>query len=182
MFKLVLVLLFVFIANASELKLLDGKIQAHTEVFGDSTIDPQTNAIMAKIKKDNSIESINGEFSIEALSLVSDNKDRDKHMYEVLKVVQSPIISFYITHIQKMEDTYEIAGILKMNHIRKNITSQANITEKGKDITINGEFSINLSEYGLEAPTMFFLTVRDQIDIKYSFNFKEIKWLKSFYF
>ena len=171
MFKLVLVLLFALYTSASPLELLEGKIQAHTEVFGDSTINPKTSSIIANVKKKDSIESINGELSIKAISLVSDNKDRDKHMYDVLKVVQSPTITFYITHITKIENKYKIDGILKMNHIRKNISSMATIIEDENNITMNGNFSIKVSDFGLEAPTMFFLTVRDQIDIKYNFNF-----------
>ncbi len=173
MFKLVLVLLFVFIANAGELQLVDGKIKAHTEVFGDSTINPETTHIKAKIKKDDSIESINGEFSINSMSLVSDNKDRDKHMYEVLKVSAAPIISFYITSIEKVEDKYKINGILKMNHIRKNISSMATISHAENIVKMDGDFSINLSDFGLDPPTMFFLSVRDQVDINYNFNFNE---------
>ena len=173
MFKLILVLLFAFIVNAKELPLVNGKIQAHTEVFGDSTIDPETTNIEAKIKKGDSIESINGEFHIKTLSLISDNKDRDKHMYEVLKANKAPIISFYISSIEKLEDKYKINGILKMNHISKNISSMATISLEEKIITINGNFSINLSDFGLEPPTMFFLTVRNQVDINYNFNFNE---------
>ena len=171
MFKLVLVLLFALYTSASPLELLEGKIQAHTEVFGDSTINPETSSIIANVKKMDSIESINGELSIKAISLVSDNKDRDKHMYNVLKVVQSPTITFYITHITKIDNKYKIDGILKMNHIRKNISSMATIIEDENNITMNGDFSIKVSDFGLEAPTMFFLTVRDQIDIKYNLNF-----------
>lgn len=173
MFKLVLVLLFALILNAGELQLVSGKIKAHTEVFGDSSIEPETTSIQSKVKKDDSIESINGEFTINSLSLISDNKDRDKHMYEVLKVTAAPTISFYITSIEKFEDKYKINGILKMNHIRKNISSMATISHTEKNIQMEGDFSINLTDFGLEPPTMFFLTVRDQVDINYNFNFNE---------
>ncbi len=173
MYKLVLILFVSLLANASELYLKDGQINAHTEVFGDSTIDPQTKKINVRLSKDKDIESIKGIFEIEALSLISDNEDRDKHMYEVLNAKLSPKISFDITSINKKEELYEIKGLLKMNHINKEINSFAHITQNNKDISINGDFFINLTDFDLEPPTMFFLTVRDQIDIKYSFNLKE---------
>lgn len=173
MFKLVLVLFLSFLANATELQLVNGKIKAHTEVFGDSTIDPETTNIKTKVKKADSFESLNGEFTINSMSLVSDNKDRDKHMYEVLKVLQAPTISFYITSLEKVEDKYKINGILKINHIRRNISSMATISSAENIIEINGDFSIKLTDFGLEPPTMFFLTVRDQVDINYNFNFSE---------
>jgi polyisoprenoid-binding protein YceI len=171
MFKLVLVLLFALIANANELKLLDGQIQAHTEVFGDSTINPETKNIVANIQKADSLESISGEFIINSSTLVSDNKDRDKHMYEVLKSTINPTISFTIIAIQKAGDKYKIIGNLKMNKITHQVTSLADITKNDK-INMHGDFSINLTDYGIEPPTMFFLTVRDKIDIKYNFNFE----------
>ena len=170
MFKLVLVLLFALIANANELKLLDGQIKAHTEVFGDSTIDPQTKDIITKVQKGDSIESISGEFIINSSTLTSDNKDRDKHMYEVLKSSVSPKISFTIIAIEKAGDKYKITGNLKMNKMTHQITTLANISQNDK-ININGEFSINLTDFGLEPPTILFLTVRNKIDIKYNFDF-----------
>jgi len=173
MYKLVLILFVSLLANANELYLKDGQIKAHTEVFGDSTIDPQTKKIDVRLSKNKDVESIKGIFEIEALSLVSDNEDRDKHMYEALNAKLSPKISFEITSINKKEEHYEIKGLLKMNNIYKEINSFAHITQKNKDISINGDFFINLTDFTLEPPTMLFLTVRDQIDIKYNFNLKE---------
>jgi polyisoprenoid-binding protein YceI len=172
MFKLVLVLLFALFVNAQELKLLGGNIQAHTHVFGDPTIDPETKDIIAKVQKGDSIESISGEFIINSSTLVSDNKDRDKHMYEVLKSSITPTISFTITSIEKVEDKYQINGNLKMNNVTKKISSLATISEK-ESLSMDGDFSIKLTDFGIEPPTMFFLTVRNQVDIKYTFSFVE---------
>lgn len=176
MFKLAAVIcffVFAIFSNANEVKLVDGKIQAHTEVFGDSTINPETTKINAILKKDENLESLKGKFSIEAISLISDNKDRDTHMYEVLKSETSPLITFEITSISKNEKGYEVNGILQMNNVRKPLSSVATIAKKDENILLNGDFSIKLTDFGLEPPTMFFLTVRDQIDIKYHFNLKE---------
>jgi polyisoprenoid-binding protein YceI len=172
MFKLVLVLLFALFVNAQELKLLDGQIQAHTEVFGDSNINPQTKDIIAIVQRGDSIESISGVFSINSSTLVSDNKDRDKHMYELLKSSITPTISFTITSIVKVEDKYRITGDLTMNNVTKEINSLSTIGE-ADGLTMNGDFSFLLTDFNLEPPTMFFLTVRDQIDIKYNFNFEK---------
>jgi polyisoprenoid-binding protein YceI len=173
MYKLVLVLLFAVFANAASLDLVEGKIQAHTEIFGDREINPQTQKIETILKKDSSIESISGKFEIDAISLVSDNEDRDQHMYEVLNVAKSPKISFVISRITKVDDKYKIDGLLTMNKINKKISSLASITQNAQDLTMNGDFSIKLTDFGLEPPSMFFITVRDQIDIKYSFDLKE---------
>ncbi|RXJ65819.1 hypothetical protein CRV08_14235 [Halarcobacter ebronensis] len=173
MYKLVFVCLLALFVNAKELTLVNGEINAHTEVFGDSTIDPKTEKIVAQVTKEDSLESINGIFEIEALSLISDNKDRDQHMYKVLNVVDSPKISFKINSVSKVEEGYKINGILNLNHVQRPISTDATINEVANLIKLSGNFSINLTDFNLEPPTMFFLTVRDQIDIKYSFNLKE---------
>ncbi|XOB62177.1 YceI family protein [Campylobacterota bacterium DY0563] len=173
MYKLIFVLLLSIVANATTLNLVNGKIQAHTEVFGDSTINPETEKIVTHLAMADSIESISGEFEIEAISLVSDNKDRDKHMYEILHIIESPKISFVVSSISKNEETYIVKGDLTMNGVTKHISSQASIVEKNMFLDLNGNFSIKLTDFNLEPPTMFFLTVRDLIDIKYSFHFEE---------
>lgn len=173
MYKLVIVLFLVLFANANELVLENGQINAHTEVFGDSTIDPQTKKINAKLTKDLDIESIRGVFEIDALSLVSDNESRDEHMYETLNTKSAPKISFKISSISKSENSYKIEGVLNMNNQDKEIFSIAEIKQNNNIISMDGEFSIKLTDFGLEPPKMFFLTVRDLIDIKYSFNLKE---------
>lgn len=173
MYKLIFVLLLSITANATILNLVNGKIEAHTEVFGDSTINPETEKIVTNLTMDDSIESISGKFEIEAISFVSDNKDRDKHMYEILHIAESPKISFIVNSISKNEEAYIVGGDLTMNGVTKHIFSQANIVEKNLFLDLDGSFSIKLTDFNLEPPTMFFLTVRDLIDIKYSFHFEE---------
>lgn len=173
MYKLIFILLLSIVANATTLSLVNGKIQAHTEVFGDSTINPETEKIVTNLAMADSIESISGKFEIEAISLISDNKDRDNHMYEVLHAIESPKISFVLSSISKAENNYIIEGDLIMNGISKHVSSQASIVEKDMYLDLDGNFSIKLTDFNLEPPTMFFLTVRDLIDIKYSFHFEE---------
>lgn len=173
MYKLIFVLLLSIVANATTLNLVNGKVQAHTEVFGDSTINPETEKIVTNLAMADSIESISGKFEIEAISLISDNKDRDKHMYEVLHAIESPKISFVVSSVSKGENNYIIEGDLIMNGISKHVSSKANIIEKNMYLDLDGNFSIKLTDFNLEPPTMFFLTVRDLIDIKYSFHFEE---------
>jgi len=168
--KLVFLVLLTGFAFANSLVLQNGKIQAHTEVFGDSSINPSSNTLESKLEIKDSIQSIKGVVSIQSLSLVSDNKDRDKHMYEVLNVSVNPKIIFSIVSINKDKSGYKINGFLTLNGITKKIKTHSVITQKDKNISINGDFSILLTDFGIEPPSMFFLTVRDQIDINYNLD------------
>lgn len=166
--KLVLFLVLCGFSIANSLVLQEGKIQAHTEVFGDSTINPETKNIQSNLSMDDSIESIKGIISIKALSLASDNKDRDDHMYELLNTKINPTIKFDLTTIEKLQDGYKLTGLLTLNGISKKVETIATIFSTDKTISFAGDFSILLTEFNMEPPTMFFLTVRDQIDIKYT--------------
>lgn len=174
MYKLIVIIFVALVSlNATSLKLENGLIKAHTEVFGDSTIDPETKVIYADLKMDDSIESIIGEFEISPLNLISDNKDRDEHMYKVLNIDVSPTINFNLKSILKKDDKYELKGVLILNNVKKQIVSLASINEENGTLQFQGDFSIKLTDFNLEPPTMLFLTVRDQIDINYNFNFKK---------
>ncbi|XPV68632.1 MAG: YceI family protein [Halarcobacter sp.] len=166
--NLVFLLLLGSFALANSLVLQDGKIQAHTEVFGDSTINPASTNIESDLTMEDTLESIKGNISIKALSFVSDNKDRDEHMYKVLNSELNPTITFKLTSIVKQKDGYKLSGLLTLNGVSKKIDTLASIYDTNNTISFSGNFSILLTDFNMEPPTMFFLTVRDLIDIKYS--------------
>lgn len=173
MFKVLLLLSLILGANASNINVQKGEIIAHTEVFGDSQINPATKEINALLSIDNDIESIKGKIYFDTLSLVSSKKDRDKNMYELLNIEKYKSISFDITNIVKNEDKYNINGVLTLNGVSKSITTKSDIVEDKDMIILNGDFSFNLTDFNLEPPTMFFLTVRNQIDITYNIELKK---------
>ena len=174
MFRLVLVAFMAIFANAYDLKFDGGHIIAHTEVLGDSKIDPLTKNINATLVKEDSIESLGGKVWIQTMDLKSTNEKRDSNMYEMLNATIHPNISFEIKSVQKVQDSYLVGGILTLNDISKEISSHAKIVENGETLSMDGGFSIELTDYGMQPPKMFFLTVRNKIDISYLLNFKKV--------
>lgn len=168
MFKLLIILSLALFANASSLVVQKGEIKAHTEVFGDSGIDPTTKDVKADLTMENAIESIKGKIYFETLTLISDKKSRDEHMYELLQVEKFKTISFDIRSITKNETDYEIKGALTLNGVTKNIKAKIAINQQNNQVSLTGGFSFNLTDFNLEPPTMMFLTVRIQIDISYN--------------
>ena len=173
MFKLILLGMLSIFAFANNLILEKGEIMAHTEIFGDSKIDPKTELIDSKLTITDSIESILGTISTKALSLKSDNAGRDEHMHELLNVTIHPQISFKIVSVQKYQNQYVIDGMLTLNGVTKPASSVCKIEEKNGIVTFNGHFAIKLTQYNMEPPSMLFLTVRDIIDIKYNLSYKK---------
>lgn len=175
MFKLLVILSLALFANANNLTVQNGEIKAHTNVFGDSEINPTTKSVKADLTMENSIESIKGKIYFETLTLISDKKSRDEHMYELLQVEKFKTISFDIRSITKNETDYEIKGALTLNGVTKNIKAKIIINQQNNQISLNGGFSFNLTDFNLEPPTMMFLTVRNQIDITYNISLNEVK-------
>ncbi|MCR8709299.1 YceI family protein [Aliarcobacter butzleri] len=170
--KIVLLIVLSFSLYANNLSVVTGEIKAHTEVFGDSEINPTTKEVKANLTVENSLESIKGQIFFDTLSLVSEKKDRDANMYKLLNEPKFKSISFDIKNIVKNGINYDINGILVLNGVSKDITVKSNISEQNNQILFDGGFSFNLTDFNLEPPTMFFLTVRNQIDITYKIQFK----------
>ena len=175
MFKLLVILSLGLFASANNLTIQNGEIKAHTEVFGDSQINPTTKNIKTELTIEDSIESIKGKIYFETLSLISEKKDRDANMYTLLNAEKFKTISFDIRSITKTSEAYEIKGALTLNGITKNIKAKINIIEQNNKITLNGGFSFNLTDFSIEPPVMMFLTVRNQIDVSYNIVLSETK-------
>ncbi len=168
MFKLLIVLSLVLFANASNLSVQKGEIIAHTEVFGDSEINPTTKDVKADLTMNDTIESIKGKIYFDTISLISDKKTRDEHMYELLQAEKFKTITFDIKSIVKTDVDYEIKGVLTLNGVQKNIKAKISINKQNNQLLLTGGFSFNLTDFSLEPPTMMFLTVRNRIDISYN--------------
>jgi len=171
--KIFVILLLPLFIVAGNLKLVNGEIKAHTEVLGDSTINPSTIKIDTKLTIKKDITSIKGEISIRAKSLISDNKSRDENMYETLKVNSYKNIIYTIKSIKSLNGKYQLIGELNFAGKIKSLNVNANIIKKGSNISLSSNFAIKLSDYGLKAPKILFLSVRDKIDISVKLNLKK---------
>ncbi len=175
MFKLLVILGLVLGANATSINVQIGEIKAHTEVFGDSEINPTTKSIKGDLTIEDTIESIKGKIYFETLTLVSDKKGRDENMHELLKIEKYRTISFDIKNIVKNGNVHDINGVVTLNGVSKNITAKTTIIKDNNQVTLKGGFSFNLTDFSLEPPVMMFLTVRNQIDISYNILLSETK-------
>ena len=170
--KLILTLALCIGLYAENLSVSSGALMAHTEIFGDSQINPITRNLKGELSIENSLESIKGKIYFQTITLISDKKDRDEHMYKLLNVDKFESTSFEIKSIVKNEINYDINGVITLNGISKKITVKSDISEKNNQIYFDGKFSFNLTDFNLEPPSMLLLTVRNQIDITYKIYLK----------
>jgi polyisoprenoid-binding protein YceI len=173
MYKILIILCLSLAAIASSLSVQKADITAHTEVFGDSQINPSTKEINTFLTIQKEVESIRGKIYFDTITLISEKRDRDSNMYELLNFQKYKTISFDISSIVKNDNGYDINGDLTLNGVTKNITTKGEIINNKDAILLKGGFSFNLTDFNLEPPTMFFLTVRNQIDISYNIQLKK---------
>ncbi|PHO16574.1 YceI family protein [Malaciobacter halophilus] len=169
-FTLILTSLIIF-ANAQDLKFINGEIKAHTEIFGDSNINPSTKNITSHLSIDKNIDSLKGIILLNTLSLHSNNQERDFSMYEVLNSSKFPRIFFKIISIKKLKKSYELKGFLTLNGIEKQLTTSAQIKQENEKLVLDGNFFIKLTSFNIQPPSLLFLKVRDKIDISYHLNY-----------
>jgi len=167
--KLLTILILALPLLASNLTLKDGFVSAHTEVLGDSSIDPLNTDLKANISMDDGLESLKGDFSIDMGYFSSDNEDRDENMHETTEVEKFPLAKYTIKKVTKQEgeNNYTIAGSLNFHGTDKALSFDAEIIEDSSDLVIKGTSTIMVSDYGVDMPCLggFFLCVDDKVDL-----------------
>ena len=158
---------------ASNLAITKANILAHTEVFGDSTIDPSTTSLTSRLTMGDTIESIRGTVDVSIRLLKSDNEDRDEHMVEAIESDKYPIATYTFKSVKKGTKGYDIDGTLNFHGVKKPLKIQADITQKGKELTFKGEASFKMSNFAVEPPKLLLLTVRDRVDLTIDVKFKK---------
>jgi len=151
----------------------EAKVQAHTEVFGDSSIDPTTTDLISHLSMEKSIESIKGSIDISIEKLKSDNSKRDEHMVESIESAKYPFATYTFKEVKKSSTGYTVNGILNFHGVKNPLTIEANIKKTKDGLSFKGNSGFLMSSYNVTPPTMFFLTVRDQIDLNIDVMFKK---------
>ena len=158
---------------AGNLVVTQAKVQAHTEVFGDSNINPTTTVLISHLSMGKNIESIRGKIDISLAKLKSTNAKRDANMVESIQSAKYPLATYTFTKVKKSNTGYTVYGILDFHGVKKALSIKAKIEKTKGVLTFKGHSSFLMSTYNVSPPTMFFLTVRDQIDLNIDVVFKK---------
>lgn len=151
---------------AGPLNFESGSIKAHTEVFGDSTIDPVTKKITTHFSMEDDPKTLRGTADASMLDLISDNKKRDEHMRETLDGDKFHQATFEIKEVvAKGGDNYTLKGTMNLHGVTKPMSFEGMITQEGSKVRIKVAGALKMSDFGIKPPKMVFLTVRDQVDV-----------------
>jgi polyisoprenoid-binding protein YceI len=151
---------------AGNLSYDSGVIKAHTEVFGDNTIDPFTKKATSHLTMESAPATLKGSIEISMNDLISDNKKRDEHMQEALESSVFPKAVFDVKEVvSKGGDAYLLKGTMNLHGVSRPMSFDGTISEEGNKVRIKAASGMKMSDFGIKPIKMMFLTVRDQVDL-----------------
>ena len=106
-------------------------------------------------------------------SIKSEKSKMEKQTYEALKEKDHPIITFDLLNVTSVEDdTVTAAGNLTIAGTTKPITIKAAYTpQTNKTLQLQGAYSLKMTNYNVEPPSIMFGTIKsgDEVTIHYNF-------------
>jgi|GEM_PF-747428 len=115
-------------------------------------------------------------FKVEAASLDTDNKSRDKKMREAhLDTARYPVIAFQSTKAEaiaptlRADETQEmkVTGTLALHGTEKRITFPVKAVRRGQELVVTGETSLLMTDYGIPIPGFLFMKVKDEVKVMF---------------
>lgn len=102
------------------------------------------------------------------LNMHTGDDNRDSHMWEVLGYPQHKEIQFLVEKLESATKTgYSFQGKLTIKGKTKPISFTAISSRKNDTIKINAEFSILLSDFEVERPSVVFTSIKDKVKIEW---------------
>ncbi|MDD2782378.1 YceI family protein, partial [Sulfuricurvum sp.] len=120
---------------AGNLSFESGVIKAHTEVFGDSSIDPVFKKATSHLSMGDLATSLRGSMDVSIADFMSDNSKRDTNMHETMESDKFPKASFEIKEvIAKGGDNVILKGTLSMHGVTKPLSFEGSVNEEGSKV------------------------------------------------
>lgn len=128
------------------------------------------------VSQKNGMVMLSGALSVRVVSLNSGNLRRDRVMWSSLGKSKQPYIYFYPKMLQLQGKGGTLTGSFEIRKIKKEVTLQVSdfngaIDEKSVvSLTVVGK--LKCSEFEVERPSLVFVKIKDEVDIKLTLNLK----------
>lgn len=95
------------------------------------------------------------EIAIKASSLASSKDGLDKNMHKALKASEHPDITFKLSRVEAgaAASTLKAIGLLKIAGVEKEVALDLKVATNGATITVSGEHSLLMTDFGIKPPT-----------------------------
>ena len=118
-------------------------------------------------------------FTVPVKSIKTGKDKRDEHMYELLEVQKYPNVVFEgkladeFDLDKKSEQTVKVKGDFTLAGTTRQITVPLNLDPVSKGIQLNASWSLLITDYGLERPSLMFIKVNDKHELDVNALLKE---------
>jgi len=100
-------------------------------------------------------------------SFDSQNANRDSHTIEVTEALKYPKLTFQSSSIEQEGEKLRVNGTLSFHGVSKNITFLAYRKQHNNGIEVTGSFTVTMTEFNIEPPTLMGISTEDWIKITF---------------
>ena len=97
----------------------------------------------------------------------SGNSSLDSNSYWVLEALKFPNIVFKSISIESQNGLSNIKGLIEFHGIEKNIDVNVKLTTIKNTTQMNGEFTLNLSDFSIDRPSLLLRKIDNEIKIEF---------------
>ena len=110
--------------------------------------------------------------SVDVTTFDSDNSNRDSHAMEVIDAIDYPEAIFKSAHVEKRGDSLFATGQLTFHGVTHDVVIAARPDWSSSQVSLSGAFSILLSEFTIERPSLLMIPVEDTLRFTLTVLFK----------
>jgi polyisoprenoid-binding protein YceI len=132
-------------------------------------ISKEVNGVILVEETSRKIESV--AVSVLLSSFDSKNSNRDSHALEVLEAIKYPTVKLTSNNIQRNGEELTISGNLTFHNVTKSIVVYAKQSDKRNELTVEGTFRVNITEYQIETPSLMGVKTKEEITLSFKIVF-----------
>ena len=105
---------------------------------------------------------------VDVTTFDSGNSNRDSHAMEVIDALDYPEAGFTSSSVEKDGDSLKVFGKLTFHGVTKDIVIHAFEKQQENKLTVTGKFTISLTAFKVERPSLLLIPTSD--DLRFSFS------------
>ena len=126
----------------------------------------ENNNLSGLIKTDNE-KIVNIGIVAKVADFKSGNSSLDSNSYRVLEALKFPNIIFKSLSVTSINGLSNIKGLIEFHGIEKNIDVNVKLTTIENTTQMNGEFTLNLSDFSIDRPSLLLRKIDNEIKIEF---------------
>jgi len=119
--------------------------------------------------KNHIIKSVSG--SVDVTTFNSGNSNRDSHAMEVIDAIDYPDASFSSTSITQTGDSIHLTGRMMFHGVTNDVYINGTTQWSGNSLTVNGNYSVSLTGYKIDRPSLLLIPVEDALTFDFTAEF-----------